>query len=131
MIVRFHFEDGGEAVANVHDAGIFAGTLQHLRRARGEAPEMHAAGFIGAMLAPHHAENSEFGEIGFAAENVPDARVFLGRDAVFGDDFGRYLDRGFDDFGRARRVRQASAHGSRGLPRERLHERSEADQPVG
>src|SRR5690242_5756978 len=31
MIVRFHLERGGKAVAHVHDAGIFTGALQNLR----------------------------------------------------------------------------------------------------
>ena len=67
MIVRFHLERGGQAVANVHDAGIFAGSLQHLRAARGQALQMHAAGFVGAVLAPHHAEDAELGEARIAA----------------------------------------------------------------
>ena len=41
--MRFHFEDGGEAVADVDHARIFSRTLQHLRRARREALEMNAA----------------------------------------------------------------------------------------
>ena len=61
---------------------------------RGQALEMDAAGFVGAVLAPHHAEDAEFGEIGIAAENFLDARVFFGREAVFGDDFGRHFDFG-------------------------------------
>ncbi len=48
---------------------------------------MNAAGFVGAMLAPHHAENAQLGEIGLAAENFLDARVFFGREAVLGDEF--------------------------------------------
>ena len=86
VIVRFHLEDGGEAVADVDHAGIFARALQHLRRARGQALQVHAAGFVGAVLAPHHAENAEFGEVGIAAENFLDARVLVGREAVLGDE---------------------------------------------
>ena len=40
------------------------------------------------MLTPHDGENAEFGEVGFASEDGFDAFVFVGRDAVFGDDFG-------------------------------------------
>ena len=40
------------------------------------------------MLAPHDGENAEFGEVRLASEDGFDAFVFVGRDAVFGDDFG-------------------------------------------
>jgi hypothetical protein len=40
------------------------------------------------MLTPHDGENTEFGEVGLASEDGLDAFVFVGRDAVFGDDFG-------------------------------------------
>ena len=53
---------------------------------------MDAAGFVGAVLAPHHAEDAEFGDVGIAAENFLDARVFFGGEAVFGGDFGRDFD---------------------------------------
>ncbi len=105
MIVRFHLEDGGEAVANVHHAGVFAGPLQHLRGARGQALQMHAAGFVGAVLAPHHAEDAELGEVGIAAENFLDARVLFGREAVLGDELRRDFDFGFEHGRRARGVR--------------------------
>ena len=51
--MRFDFEDGDEAVADVDDARIFAGPLHHVRAARGQALQVHAAGFVGAVLAPH------------------------------------------------------------------------------
>ena len=73
VIVRFDLEGDGEAVADVDDAGILARALHHLRGLRGQALEMDAAGFVGAVLAPHHAEDAEFGEIGLAAEDFQDA----------------------------------------------------------
>jgi hypothetical protein len=131
VIVRFHFEDGGQAVADVDDTGIFTGPLQDLRRARGEALEMNAAGFVGTMLAPHDAENTELGEIGFPAQNLLDAGVLLGSDAVLGDERERHRNFGGERGGCAGRVRQASAHGGGRLPRERLHQRAENDKAVG
>ena len=44
---------------------------------------MYSRRFVGAMFAPHHAEDAEFGERGFAsAEKVSDLLVFVGREAV-------------------------------------------------
>ena len=86
MVVRFDFEGGDEAVADVDDAGIFSGAL-HTLAARGQALQMDLARFVGAVLAPHHAENAQFGDVGVAAENFLDAGVFGGREAVLGDDF--------------------------------------------
>ena len=67
MIVRFHLEDGGEPSPTSTTPAFSPGPLQHLRGARGQALQMHAAGFVGAVLAPHHAENAELGEAGIAA----------------------------------------------------------------
>jgi len=50
---------------------------------------MHAARFIGAVLAPHHAEDAKLGEIRVAAQDFLDARVFLGRKPVLGRDLRR------------------------------------------
>ena len=41
------------------------------------------------MLAPHHREDAELGEVRLASEDALDARVFLRREAVLGDQFGR------------------------------------------
>ena len=84
--MRFNFERGAKAVADIDDARIFAGALHDLRAFGGQAAQMNAAGFVGAMLAPHHAENSEFGDIRIAAENFLNARVFFGGKAVLGGD---------------------------------------------
>src|SRR5208282_4380895 len=67
VIVRFDFEGAGPAVADVDDAGVFAWSLQHALAARGQAFQVHARRFVGAMLAPHDAEDAEFGESGLAA----------------------------------------------------------------
>ena len=77
MIVRFDFERGDKAVADVHDAGIFARTLHHEFAARRQALQMHFARFVRAVLAPHHAENAEFGDVGIAPEDFLDACVFV------------------------------------------------------
>ena len=40
------------------------------------------------MLAPHHAEDAQFGERGLAAKQVKDLLILVGRDAVVSKDFG-------------------------------------------
>ncbi len=67
MVVRFDLECDRIAVADVDDPGVFARTLQHQFTARGKFLEMDARAFVGAMFAPHHAENAEFGVGGLAA----------------------------------------------------------------
>ena len=62
MIVRLDLEGASPALANVDDAGVLAGPLQHQLAAGGEAFQMHARRLVGAMLTPHDAENAEFGE---------------------------------------------------------------------
>src|SRR6202451_4466248 len=62
MIMRFDFEGARPAVADVDDARVLARPLQHQLAARGQSLQVHARRFVGAVLAPHHAENAEFGE---------------------------------------------------------------------
>ena len=90
MIVRFDLESAGPAVADVDDAGVLARALQHALAARGQALQMHARRFVGAVLAPHHAEDAEFGEGGLAsAEKLLDLFVLVGRKAVLPEDLRR------------------------------------------
>ena len=105
MIVRFDFEGAGPAVAHVDDAGVFAGPLDDAIAFGRQALEVHAAGLVGAVLAPHHAVNAELGEEGRAAERGENALVLLRSDAVLGKQL-----RG--DFS-GRRSRNRSSHGRR------------------
>ena len=89
MIVRFNFEGGNQAVADVDDAGIFSRALDDEFAAHGQALEMDFAGFVGAMLAPHHAKNAQLGDVGIASENFLHAGVLGSREAVFRGDFRR------------------------------------------
>src|SRR5271157_184582 len=61
MIVRLDLECASPAVADVDDAGILARPLHHQFAARGQAFQVNARRFIGAVFAPHHAEDAEFG----------------------------------------------------------------------
>ncbi len=67
VIVRFDLERAGPAVADVDDAGVLSRALQDELAARGQPLQVHARGFVGAVLAPHHAEDAEFGQGGLAS----------------------------------------------------------------
>src|ERR1700677_1078138 len=77
MFVRFHLEHRAQAVADIHHSGIFSRTLHHMLALRWQPPQVDAARFVGAVLAPHHAENSQFGNVGIAAQDFLDACVFF------------------------------------------------------
>ena len=98
MIVRLDLKDGAEPVANVHNSGVLSRPLHHILSFGGKALQVHAAGFVRAMLTPHHAEDTELGEVGIASEDFLDAGVFFGREAVFGSDLRRYFDFSVDHF---------------------------------
>ena len=60
VVVALDFEGAGPAVAHVDDAGVLAGTLDDAVALGGQPLEVHAAGFVGAVLAPHYAVNAKF-----------------------------------------------------------------------
>ena len=77
VVVRFDLEHAGPAVAHPHHAGVLARPLQNVGTLGGQALEQPAAGFVGAVLAPHHPEHAQLGEVGFAAEQLAYARVLV------------------------------------------------------
>jgi len=90
VIVRLDFERAGPAVANVNDAGIFTRPLHHQLAARGQTLQVNARRFIGTVLAPHHAEDAEFGPRGLAsAEQLLDLFEFFRSEAVLPDHLRR------------------------------------------
>src|SRR5437016_2831311 len=50
VIVRFDLKGAGPAVADVDDAGILSRPLQHALAPRGQALQVHARRFVGAVL---------------------------------------------------------------------------------
>src|SRR5579871_243760 len=54
---------------------------------------MNACGFVGAMLAPHHRENSKLDEIGLSVKQALDASIFLCGKPVLTHDLRRDLGR--------------------------------------
>ena len=89
MIVRLDFEGDGQSIADVHDAGVLlASAHENFLRLGWERFEQRAGVFVGAMFAPHHGEDAQFGVIRLAAEDLADALKFLRRQAVLCDQFG-------------------------------------------
>ena len=82
VIVRLDLEGAGPALANVDDSGVFSRPLHNAIALRGQPPEVDAGRLVRAVLTPHDAVNSEFGEAWDAAEGGEDALVFVWRNAV-------------------------------------------------
>src|SRR5579875_124428 len=88
VVVRFDLEGDDVAIADIDDARVFARPLHHELAARGQLLQVQAGTFIGAVLAPHHAEYAQLRVAGFAAEDGYDLAVLFGRKLVLGDEFG-------------------------------------------
>src|SRR5947207_9428487 len=88
MIVRFDLESTRPAIANIDDSGVFSRPLHHAAAASGQPFEMHARRFVGAVLAPHHAENAKLRQRGLAAQGLFDLFVLWGRNSMLIDKGG-------------------------------------------
>ena len=86
VVVALHLEDDRVAIADVDDAGVFARALDHPRRGRRELAQVQARGFVGAVLVPHRREDAELGKARRAAEERENALVFVGLQAMRGDE---------------------------------------------
>ena len=93
VVVGLDLEGAGPAVAHVDDAGVLTRPLHHAFAFGGEPLEVHAAGFVGAMFAPHDAVNAEFGERGDAAQCGLYPAVLIRGDAVLGQQLRGYRNR--------------------------------------
>ena len=82
VVVRFDLEDRGQAVADIHRAGVLAGPLQHARAARRQLLQMNARALVAAVLGPHHREDSELGDRRLAPERADDPRVLVAGQTV-------------------------------------------------
>src|SRR5438067_3460349 len=93
MIVRFDFEGASPAIADIDDAGVLARALQHTARTRRQPPQVHARRFIGAVLAPHHAENAKLSPAGVTSAQQLDYMVvfLLGKPVLLDDGGGDWL----------------------------------------
>ena len=88
MVVRFHFENRSQPVADIDDARILPRPADDVGGCRRQNTQPFARGLIRAMLAPHDGENAQFRESGFAAQNGENFSVFLRRQTMFGDRLG-------------------------------------------
>ncbi len=82
VIVRLDLEGAAPSVANVDDAGVFAGTLNDALALGRQALQVDARRLVGAVLAPHDAVDAKLGEAWDAAEGGEDRLVFVSGDAV-------------------------------------------------
>src|SRR4029453_1829229 len=73
MIGRFDFESNGKTAADIDDARVFTGTLEDCRAFCGKPFQVDARTLVAAVLAPHHAEDAQFGPCGLALENLHNA----------------------------------------------------------
>src|ERR1019366_5433225 len=71
-----------QPVADVDHAGVLAGALDDAWPLGGQAPEVHAARFVRAVLAPHDAEDTELGVRGHPPERALARRVLVFRELV-------------------------------------------------
>ena len=67
VVVRLDLEGDGPAVADIDDAGVLAGPCSTQLAAGGQLLQVQARALVGAVLAPHHAEDAELGVVGLAA----------------------------------------------------------------
>ena len=90
VIVGFDLEGASPAVSDIDNARVLSRTLQHSLAARGQAFQVHARRFVGTVLAPHDAEDAEFGEGGLSMpEKLFDLFVLIRSKAVLPDDVQR------------------------------------------
>jgi hypothetical protein len=73
MVVRLDLEGDGDPVAEVDDAGVLAGALQHSFALRRESPEQVRGVLVAAVLRPEHGEDGELEVVRPAREELRDA----------------------------------------------------------
>ena len=88
VIVRFDLEGDDVAAADIDDAGVLAGPCTTQLAARGQLLQVDARALVGAVLAPHHGEDAEFGVGGLAAQDIDHLLILAGRELMLGDDLG-------------------------------------------
>jgi hypothetical protein len=77
MVVGFDLEDRCETFTYVHNAGVFAGALDHLRAFGGKFPQMYARALVTAVLRPHDRKDSKLGDVWLPSQDFYNAVVFF------------------------------------------------------
>ena len=88
MIVALDFESDTEAVTDIDDTGVFTGAEEDLFAARGELFQMNARAFVGAVFAPHDAEDAELGKVRLAVKDGENLGVLI-RSHIVGGEYVR------------------------------------------
>ena len=92
VVVALHLEDGDVAVADVDDAGIFAGSDDDLVALGRQRLQPLLGGFVRAVLVPHRREDAEFRQRRLLPDQTEDALVFVGLQPVASDEVGCDVD---------------------------------------
>ena len=88
MVVALDLERARPAVAHVDDARILARPLDNAsgtfgpRAARRQPLQVYAAGFVRAMLRPHHAEDAQLGQARRPPHQLFNTRILIRRNAM-------------------------------------------------
>ncbi len=89
VVVALHLEDHRQPVTDVDHARVLARALDHPGRLGRQAAQMDLRRLVGAVLVPHRREDAELGEARRPADEVEDALIFVGLEAVLGDEIRR------------------------------------------
>ena len=81
----FDLEGDSPAVADVDNACVFAGTLQHAWALGGELAQEGLRVLVAAVLAPHRARHAKFDHCGRAAKHSAELTKFVACEAYFGE----------------------------------------------
>src|SRR5204863_3367483 len=76
MVVRFDLERDRLAAAQVDDARVLAGALEHALAAAREPLEQHSRVLVAAVLRPQQRKDGEFEVVRLAVEQVADTAEF-------------------------------------------------------
>ena len=82
VVVALDLEGEAEPAPDVHDAGVLARALEHVRALRREAPEVDARGLVRAVLGPERGEEPQLRVGGIPPDQADDAVVLLTRQPV-------------------------------------------------
>ncbi len=72
MVVGFNFKGNGESIADIDDAGILARPLQHALAFSRQLLQVNPRTLVGAMFAPHHTEDAQFGKARLTPKQAQD-----------------------------------------------------------
>jgi hypothetical protein len=97
MVVRFDLKGDRVIAADVDDSGIFTGSLKNPCPGCRQSLQMNLRTLVAAMLAPHHAEDAQFSQVGLSAQDLNDALVLFIRNVMAGENFRRNFDFGDHD----------------------------------